>query len=102
VVVDCSKLHLARRDSQPGAGLGPAMSAATGVATEASADRFADAARRVLRGSDRTNERLFDHWGYLHRPEVVADIYRVLAGVPASEIPGRDRRDTRRYALLPG
>lgn len=111
VVVDCSKLHLSRREQAVVASVrGPGMAAARGatmgaaadVATEAAADRFLETARHVLRGSDRSRERLFDHWGYLHRPEVVADIYRVLAGVSASEIPGRDRRDTHRYALLPG
>lgn len=98
VVVDCSKLHLARSSR---ARREPALTAAAGVATKAAADRFYETAQSVLEGSDNTKERLYDHWGYLHRPEVVADIYRVLRAEAASEIPGRDRRDTRRYSLVP-
>jgi len=96
VVVDCSKLNLARRSR---AKREKAMNEASRVATTAASRRFQDAAERVLAGSDHTKERLFDHWGYLHRPEVVADLYHVLHTVSASEIPGRDRKDTRRYAL---
>ena len=96
VVVDCSKLHLARASK---AKREKAMSDASRVATTAASKRFQDTAERVLQGSDNTKERLFDHWGYLHRPEVVADIYHVLSTVSASEIPGRARKDTRRYTL---
>ncbi|VAX42356.1 hypothetical protein MNBD_PLANCTO03-1279, partial [hydrothermal vent metagenome] len=48
-------------------------------------DRFVQAAARVLeRDAVSTKERLFDHWGYLNRAEVVADIYQVLRGVSSS------------------
>jgi hypothetical protein len=36
-----------------------------------------------------TRERLFDHWGYLYRPEVVADIKAVLSGTSSVAIEGR-------------
>lgn len=98
VVVDCSKLHLARTGR---AKTDAALNQAARVANKAAADRFYATAQAVLEGSDHTRERLFDHWGYLHRPEVVADIYRVLRGVSASEIPGRDRKEPRRYNLVP-
>jgi esterase/lipase superfamily enzyme len=97
IVVDCTRLHLARTAR---AKREPALSDAARVATTAASNRFFETAERVLQGSDRTRERLFDHWGYLHRPEVVADIYQVLSCRPASEIPGRDRKDTHRYAML--
>lgn len=42
---------------------------------------FLKVAERVLKGTDvSVRERLLDHWGYLHRPEEVADIYQVLRG----------------------
>lgn len=98
VVVDCSKLHLARSSKVKRE---PALADAARVANRAAADRFYETALAVLEGSDRTRERLFDHWGYLHRPEVVADVYQVLRGTPASEVPGRERKEPRRYSLVP-
>lgn len=97
VVVDCSKLHLARRSKVKRE---PAMTDAARVATKAAADRFYETAQSVLEGSDNARERSYDHWGYLHRPEVVADVYHVLRGVSSSEIPGRDRKEARRYSLI--
>jgi hypothetical protein len=58
-------------------------------------------ARRVLEidSKVKAKERLFDHWGYLNRPEVVADIYQVLKGVSSLEIEGRDPRSERLFRL---
>jgi hypothetical protein len=60
-----------------------------------------DAARHVTsdlpRGSLR--ERAFDHWGYLHRPEVINDVRAVLAGRSSSAIPGRTAFRTDAYRL---
>lgn len=52
-------------------------------------DEFLRAAARVLeRETTGTRERMFDHWGYLHRKEVVADVYQVLRGISSSRITG--------------
>lgn len=96
VVVDCSKLHLSRKKKSSDKKM---LAEASAVATAAAGNRFRETADRVLQESDHTRERLFDHWGYLHRPEVVADIYHVLHTVSASEIDGRIRKDSRRYSL---
>ncbi len=58
-------------------------------------------ARRVLNMDSKVKakERLFDHWGYLNRPEVVADIYQVLKGVSSAEIEGRAPRSERLFRL---
>lgn len=48
-----------------------------------------------------TRERLFDHWAYLTRREVIADIHRVLRGESQSEMPKfRDSRGENLYRLL--
>ncbi len=64
-------------------------------------DRFLQAAARVLgRDTAGTKERLFDHWGYLNRAEVVADLYQVLHGVSSSQIVGaRTARSGALYKL---
>lgn len=65
-------------------------------------NRFSAAAKRVLGGRPAAiRERMFDHWGYLHREEVVADIYQVLHGTSASNIQRRDKRDGPVYRLRP-
>jgi esterase/lipase superfamily enzyme len=65
-------------------------------------DEFFTAARRIL-GADwvPTRERVIDHWGYLHRPEVVADIYRVLRGKSSSEFKNREHKGGPLYKLRP-
>ncbi len=65
------------------------------------ADGFAGAAERIV--SARTSsvrERLFDHWGYLYRPEVIADIHAVLRCEPSARIRGRERKDERLFRLV--
>ena len=47
-------------------------------------------------------ERMFDHWGYLHRPEVVKDVWGVLAGAPASRLVGREQKTPVLYKLKRG
>lgn len=47
-------------------------------------------------------ERLFDHWGYLHRKEVVEDLYEVFRGTSSTSIQGRDRLTDRLFRLRPG
>lgn len=57
-------------------------------------DRFLRAAMRVLdRDRVSARERLFDHWGYLNRAEVVSDIYHVLSGGSAGSGPLRHHSD---------
>jgi esterase/lipase superfamily enzyme len=55
----------------------------------------------VLGGMRRVNarERMFDHWGYLNRPEVVADVHAVLRGESSSTIARRERKSDRLYEL---
>jgi hypothetical protein len=38
-------------------------------------------------------EALFDHWGYLHRPQVIADLYRVFRGESSGTMKGRVHRE---------
>lgn len=77
----------------------------TGDAT----DRAARNAVRVDTGSERwaaallerddptikvsAREALFDHWGYLHRPQVIADLYRVFRGESSGTMKGRVHRE---------
>lgn len=70
VVVDCSGLS--------GQSSGPAAPGS-----------FLAVARQVLKGHPTVSirERLFDHWGYLHRPEVVADLYEVMRGTSSAAMP---------------
>ena len=65
------------------------------------ADDFLRVAKSVLPGGVGFRERLFDHWGYLHRPEVVADIWQVLRGLRSSKIAGRDGTNGVLYRLTP-
>jgi len=52
-------------------------------------NEFVQAAARVLgRDEPVAKERLFDHWGYLNRIEVVADLYQVFKGISSSSING--------------
>ncbi len=59
------------------------------VATAAMKDRFAVKAAEITGQKAPTRERLMDHWGYLYRPEVIADVKAVLAGVGSTSIAGR-------------
>lgn len=89
LVVDCSGVRGGRAPRRAATG-------DLGEARDALGDATVDLltlAERVL-GGDAPNlrERLFDHWGYLHRPEVVADVYAVLRGESSSQIKGREHR----------
>ncbi len=64
-----------------------AASAKAGAAAEK--DRFAARAAEITGAKVPTRERLMDHWGYLYRPEVIADVKAVLAGKSSSKVPGR-------------
>jgi hypothetical protein len=44
-------------------------------------------------------ERMFDHWGYLHRPEIIADVYQVLQGISTPEVLRRELREGPVYRL---
>jgi esterase/lipase superfamily enzyme len=81
VVVDCSALG-APDDATP------------------DTDAFINAARRVL-GTSKVDlkERLGDHWGYLYRPEVIADLYGVLKGHSSGALPRRTAKAPGLYAL---
>ena len=83
LVVDCSDLN------------GSAPNKSKGDSTMLSS------ARRILNidSKVKAKERLFDHWGYLNRPEVLADIHSVLRGESSDEIEGRERRSRRLYRL---
>ena len=104
VVVDCSAIRpkLAETGSQPLAAAPPQPAAAGPVRGEADAvlaaapdELSVGAAARVLdRKRTEMRERMFDHWGYLHRPEVVADIWQVLAGRGSGTIEGREPKGT--------
>lgn len=104
VVVDCSSIRprISDGSAQPLAAAPPQPSMAGPVRTEAesvmhasSEDLSAQAAARVLdRKKTDMRERMFDHWGYLHRPEVVADIWQVLAGRGSNVIEGREPKGT--------
>jgi len=106
LVVDCSDLRgEPSRDPKadpvagdPRALLGDALAASP---SEAATD-YLSVARSVLPGKVNQRERIFDHWGYLHRPEEVADLWQVLRGVSSSKIPGREARSGPIYRLLPG
>jgi esterase/lipase superfamily enzyme len=52
------------------------------------------------RGRDvNLRERMFDHWGYLHRPEIIADVYQVLQGISTPEVLRRELREGPLYRL---
>lgn len=94
LVVDCSRLKGA-------AAIAPGADPDLVAAAEACSDRsFEDAAGRVVvRKEVSTRERLFDHWGYLHRPEFIADLYKVFRAESSSAITGRDRVEGSLYRL---
>ncbi|MCC6233288.1 MAG: alpha/beta fold hydrolase, partial [Verrucomicrobiales bacterium] len=69
-----------------GSGL-KAVSSKLGAASEK--DRFAVRAAEITGAKVPQRERLMDHWGYLYRPEVIADVKAVLAGGSAARIRGR-------------
>ena len=65
-------------------------------------DAFAGAAETIVSArSSSTRERLFDHWGFLYRPEVIADVRAVLRCEPSAKIRGRERKDDRLFRLVP-
>lgn len=63
--------------------------ATSALHADPAADPLAVAARVLDRPKAAMKERMIDHWGYLHRPEVVADIWQVLAGKGSAAIDGR-------------
>jgi esterase/lipase superfamily enzyme len=73
IVVDCSDLRI------------------KGTKTEliSRKDPFAARTAEITGQKVPTRERLLDHWGYLYRPEVIADIKAVLAQTSSSAISGR-------------
>lgn len=90
IVVDCSGLDETRgRDA--GAGVDASIREASAAVGQTPGADFVGVAKRVL-GTDTggARERMFDHWGYLHRPEVVADVWQVLSRVSSSQIVGRE------------
>ena len=68
-------------------------------------DPFYQAAERVLdvmpppRAGRRRRERIVDHWGYLFRPVVIADVMAVLSGQSSSRIETRRHRDGPLFAI---
>jgi esterase/lipase superfamily enzyme len=69
------------------------LKARTGKAAGAAArDPFAARAAEITGQKDKVSarERLFDHWGYLYRREVIADVKAVLAGRGSTSIPHRE------------
>lgn len=52
-------------------------------------DVFASEAAVITGQKVPTRERLMDHWGYLYRPEVIADVKAVMAGRGSTTISGR-------------
>ncbi|MEM8710642.1 MAG: alpha/beta fold hydrolase, partial [Planctomycetota bacterium] len=84
LVVDCSDLNGSARPN------------------ETSDSAMLEMARRVLEVENKVDakERLFDHWGYLNRPEVLLDIHAVLRGESSSEMKKtRERRSERLFRL---
>ena len=66
-------------------------------------DPMLEVARSVLDYAEvSVKERMFDHWGWLNRAEVIADVYRVLSGVSSSEMEEhREYKGEKRYKLRP-
>ncbi len=94
VVVDCTSLRPGINRPRPAVDPGASSRERAAAVLDVIPDRDSiEAAARVL-GVSKTSvrERMFDHWGYLHRPEVVSDIWQVMAGVSSSEVAGRERR----------
>lgn len=84
VVADCSALN-GKADTRNATdadviGADAALRAADGRPFGATAESVGGVGAR---------ERLFDHWGYLHRAEQVADIYKVLRGESSGLMPTR-------------
>jgi len=73
VVVDCTGLRAGRVKGGGDARTERAAKAAL-------KDPFAARAAEITGQKVPTRERLMDHWGYLYRPEVIADVKGVLAG----------------------
>lgn len=63
--------------------------AAGALQTEPAVDPLTIAANVLDRPKTSMKERMIDHWGYLHRPEVIADLWQVLAGKGSASIEGR-------------
>lgn len=82
MVVDCTGLRA-------GAGRKDARGERAGKA--ALRDPFAARAAEITGQKVPSRERLLDHWGYLYRPEVIADVKGVLAGRSAR---GLGRQET--------
>lgn len=95
VVADCSSLSGRVTVGQGG---DPDQWSAMQALLRADGRPFEAAAGRITRDAS-IRERLFDHWGYLHRPEVVADVYKVLRGVSSSHIPTREQMRPRLFRL---
>lgn len=65
-------------------------------------DPFASRAPRIIEHDDSAiamKEVLIDHWGYLYRPAVIADIKAVLRGESSSGIEHRSLKDRHFYRL---
>lgn len=95
IVVDCSSIKpgIAEPAAPAPGRAASAREHAAGVLDAVPDGEAVSAAARIL-DTTKTDirERLFDHWGYLHRPEVIADIWQVLAGKASGAIEGRDPR----------
>lgn len=104
LIVDCSDLR--GRPKDPAArgqdDHQSLLGAASNAAPEEAAVDYYSVAKSVLPRKVSQRERIFDHWGYLHRPEEVADVWQVLRGISSSKIPGREPRSGPIYRLLPG
>lgn len=92
VVLDCSSVRPGIAEPAPVAAPSATAreTAASVLAAAPDGEAIAAAARILDRRKTDMRERLFDHWGYLHRPEVIADIWQVLAGKGSSAIEGRE------------
>lgn len=94
IVTDCSALN---GRANPGAGADADVLAANRAIAAADGRGFGDAAERV--GGVGAKERLFDHWGYLHRAEQVADVYKVLRGESSGTMATRTHVHGQLYRL---
>ncbi|MBL9127802.1 MAG: alpha/beta hydrolase [Verrucomicrobiales bacterium] len=65
------------------------LKAKGGKVPSAARDGFVTRAAEITGQKVPTRERLMDHWGYLYRPEVIADVKAVLGGVGSTSIEGR-------------
>ncbi len=93
IVIDCSSIKPGVAQPTSAAPRVAARTDAQGLlASIPDGEHIAAAARILDAKKTDMRERLFDHWGYLHRPEVIADIWQVLKGRGSSEIEARDPR----------